>query len=281
MKNLFRLIILLLISKSSFAQHIYTGSTPADPQIRTALNIAQNAKVDFIKWNLSFPRPRKFLLSIQYGESQPNTLGFKNGGTSASLEGTYEAKVSNNVAVYTLRLNNGTRLSVKRIADGLLYVLTGQGNLMVGNGGWNYILSKKHAPAANQKLLIPTTIKSFLHPTVVFEGRTPCQEISKEYDFKAPSDCFKLKWLLTLTKDTASSSSGTFTLNRTLERANIVKGKWTLDANSKLTLTPEKGIPVVLIVADENILFFTDKNGALFPGNEHFSYALNKKKQTR
>lgn len=272
--------LIFLLGVNSVAQQTYIGSTPADPNIRTALNISQNTTVDFIRWHLYFPRPRKFVLTINYGEGQPNTLGLKNGGTKATIEGTYEIKVKNNITAYTLRTGNNTTVSVKKLNDDLLHLLTSEGRLMVGNGGWNYTLSKKNPSSTKQKLIFNSTIKNLPQNVTIFEGRSPCQEISKEYDFNAPSDCFKLKWLLTLTKDSASAATGTFTLNRTLERAKIIKGKWSMNANAAIKLIPEKGEAILFIAGDENVLFFTDKNGALFSGNENFSYTLNKSKKS-
>lgn len=276
-KPLVLLCIFIFLSASLIAQKEYTGSTPADPEVRTALNISQNANVDFIRWNLTFPRPRKFALNIVYGESQPNTLGFKSGGTKATFEGSFEMRVTEGVPVYTLKTGS-ISLSLKMLNDYLLHILTRERKLMVGNGGWNYILTQKNSKGPMLPFKNKTSLKAFADSITVFEGRTPCQEIAKEYDFPATSECFKLKWLLTFTKGT-TYHSGTFSLNRTLSRANLIKGTWTIDSTGKIELNPENGQKVLLVAGDENVLFFTDKSGALFDGNENFSYALNRRRK--
>ncbi|MBL7698973.1 MAG: hypothetical protein JNK79_12485 [Chitinophagaceae bacterium] len=272
-------LVAMLLFITTFAQKEYTGSTPADPQVRTALKISHSTPIDFIRWDLQLRQPRKFILTITYGESQPNTLGFKNGGTQVKFEGAYQVAVIDRIATYTLRTGPGAGLSLKMINDQLLHVVANDGTLMVGNGGWSYTLTKKNTTTIARPLAIKSPLRAFKDSITIFEGRTPCQEISEEYNFGAPSGCFKLKWLLTLTKDSSSYRSGTFVLNRTLERANLINGKWSIDSSGVIRLEPVKGQPMSLISGDENVLFFMNKEGAVFNGDENFSYVLNRRKK--
>lgn len=258
------------------AQQSFSGSTPADPEVRTALNISQNSPIDFIRWNLSFPHPRKFHLSLNYGESQPNTSGFKNGGTTAVIEGIYEIRTRNNATVYTLRTGKGLSISLSKLNQSLLHVLNSAGKFSKGNDGWSYTLSKRPSPEA-LKPAITSSMHNFTQPVTAFAGRTPCNEISKEYNFDAPSGCFKLKWVITFAKDSATASTGTYTTNRIQSRASIIKGRWNIDSSGIVKLTSAPGDTLFLFAADENVLFFLDKNGKLLPGNENFSYTLNMK----
>lgn len=57
------------------------ASIPGEEQIKSFLAIPLNTRVDFIRWNLSLTNTKTskqtFTLNINYGEAQPNTLGFK------------------------------------------------------------------------------------------------------------------------------------------------------------------------------------------------------------
>ena len=55
----------------------YTGSTPADPFVRSFLGIALQDSVDFVRWQLTFQN-NNYTLNCNYGIGKPNTNGFIN-----------------------------------------------------------------------------------------------------------------------------------------------------------------------------------------------------------
>ena len=59
----------------------FVASTPCDEQIKSIFKIPSDIKVDFIRWDLNLKNTKSenqtFILNIVYGESKPNTLGFK------------------------------------------------------------------------------------------------------------------------------------------------------------------------------------------------------------
>ena len=65
------------------------GSTPCDEFIKSRFSISAEIKIDFIKWKLKLDSINAFVLNITYGESEPNTLGFKGGGQKQTISGTY------------------------------------------------------------------------------------------------------------------------------------------------------------------------------------------------
>lgn len=71
------------INSSNLPATVFVGSTPCDPNIKTILQIPAGTVCDFTRWELTLQGDQEasaFLLNISYGESQPNTLGFKGGG---------------------------------------------------------------------------------------------------------------------------------------------------------------------------------------------------------
>lgn len=153
---LFSLLILLSIhlsaqEKSSAVSEItLIASTPADSLLKSVFRIPQEERIDFVRWNLVLKNKnniRSFLLNINYGESQQNTLGFTGGGQKRSLNGTFTITrgYHNNpvTEVYHLQSKDlSTVLSIVRISENLFHLLTSDQRLMTGNGGWSYSIIK-------------------------------------------------------------------------------------------------------------------------------------------
>ena len=120
----------------------------------------------------------------------------------------------------------------------------------------------------------------------VFDGRTPCQDIAKQIDEKVTDECTKIKWRLTLYKDSVSTNEGTYDLQGFVYKKDKPRsGKWHIIKGSKADndaiiyrLELEGKDPLLLQKADDNILFFLDKEKAIMVGNRDFSYTLNRKK---
>ena len=72
---------------------VFVGSTPGDELIKSLLTIHPETKVDFIRWDLTLTNTKfnqnTFVLNIAFGEAQPNTLGFKEGGKRLSFKGEF------------------------------------------------------------------------------------------------------------------------------------------------------------------------------------------------
>ena len=120
----------------------------------------------------------------------------------------------------------------------------------------------------------------------VFDGRTPCQELAKQLDEKVRDECTKIKWRLTLYKNAGSTNEGTYDLQGFVYKKDKPRsGKWHIIKESKADndaiiyrLELEGKDPLLLQKADDNILFFLDKEKAIMVGNRDFSYTLNRKK---
>lgn len=270
---------------------IFVGCTPGDDLIKSQLGIKNETVIDFIKWDLTFSNlnSNTFMLNIVYGESQPNTLGFKNGGQKKSYQGEYQISKNNGNEIYQLKSNEfQTEIALIKLNANILHILTPKKQLMIGNGGWSYTLNNKSPDNIDYPLPTLTNSTSVLNDTsleVIYDGRTPCQNFASENNLTVNESCFKLKWKLTLSKDPKTLQPTTYTLKRTNSRETDITGKWTIIKGTAsnpnaiiLQLDPDKPNQTVsLFVGDENVLFFLHKDKTLFVGNDNFSFTLNKR----
>jgi len=279
---------------------VFVGSTPCDSLIKSLLAIRPDTKVDFMRWELTLSNSENnknvFVLNVAFGESQPNTPGFKEGWGKRYFEGKYTLlqgpNRNLNGEIYQLTSDKlPTTISLVKLTNNLFHLLTLENHLMVGNAGWSYTLNRKE-PLTNISAILPSLITSstLLNDTarqITFAGRTPCAEFAKQYNFHVGNDCNKLKWKLILHRDPTSSLPTTYTLYWTLHRSSAVEGKWIIikgsDTNPDVIiyqLDPDKPpASISFLVGDKNVIYFLDKNNKLFTGNKDFSYTLNKMKQ--
>jgi hypothetical protein len=264
---------------------ILVGSTPGDAMIKSMVGIDPLKNVDFIRWHLALNEKGKtFVLNATYGVGKPNTRDFEGGGEKLLLEGSYVISNEGKLPTYKLMSDKSPKpISVLKLNDDLFHILSPDDRLMVGSGGWSYSLSRKQMLTTRSKDL-PSFSRADLgkSPTEVeFVGRTPCEEIAKEYEWSTSDECFKLKWKLVLFRDPKTGEPTTYNLQRTLHRAEPIKGKWTIVNGPKqmiYRLDPDRpDISISLLVGDENVLFFLDKENRLFGGNSEFSYTLNRR----
>ncbi len=118
----------------------------------------------------------------------------------------------------------------------------------------------------------------------VFDGKSPCQEIAKDLHRAVKKDCFKLKWRLTLYQDAHTLTPTTYTMEGTFYRRQTREGRWTIIKGTKTDpeaivyqLDPDRPQSTQFFLkADDNVLFFLDKNRNLLVGNANFSYTLNR-----
>jgi hypothetical protein len=130
---------------------LYVGSTPCDPFIKSLLKIPGNKKCEFIKWELSLSKSitssDTFLLTALFGESQPNTNGFMGGGDRIMVKGKYTTSygIKNNPKAKVYYLTGDEFLSAViliQMDNNILHFADANKNLLVGNGGWGYVLNR-------------------------------------------------------------------------------------------------------------------------------------------
>ncbi|MBP6795541.1 MAG: hypothetical protein KA143_10820 [Saprospiraceae bacterium] len=268
----------------------FIGSTPGDDLIKEQLGIEAEIKIDFIRWDLKLREKSNFVLNINYGENQPNTLGFTGGGQTKDYHGTYTILKHENMEIYQFK-SNKLKLAMMRLSHNLFHILTAENKLMVGNGGWSYTLNNKFPTKDEIKL---PTLSGFNKSAndhqaqLIFDGRTPCQEFATEHQMKVSQACFKLKWKLTLNRNPFNFQPTTYSIRKVVDNApKDITGTWAITKGTESNpdaiiyqLDPDKPNQTIsLLVGDENILYFLHKDKALFVGNGDFSFTLNKRSQ--
>lgn len=272
---------------------VYAGCTPGDGEIRQMLNIPANAVVDFIRWNLVLQKDQRFALNISYGESRPNTLALKPDSIRKTIIGTYTIDLKPEKAAFREVLGfkakeGDVQFQLVRVTANLFHFLTGDDQWMVGNGGWSFQLNRK-TPVISDDLFIHSSLADDTSRLMVFEGRTPCQPIASGHpEMKRSDACFKLKWKLTLHRDPVSKQPTGYSFRKVIDNEpRQVEGSWAMRRGTGAlngtviytvgTENPETAMS--FLVGDDNILIFLDKQMKPYPGNEHFSVALNRRKE--
>jgi hypothetical protein len=292
-KTAFFASVLLLCSCSgtrtaSAAEIVLIGSTPADSAVRSTLTIPEEKPVDFIRWELTIGQgpaeTHPFTLNINYGEVQPNTRGFQRGGEHISLTGECSISKIGNREIFKLKGEKmPSPILLARLNENLFHLVTPEHNLMAGNGGWNYTLTRKGADLSNQ---LPP-FGGLNEPTrqrALFTGRTPCFDQVSHDNLDPGQQCLKIKWKITFFRDAKTGGPATYALQYTLERPNTIQGRWTITKGVKgnpdavvYNLIREKPAESVsLLAGDENVLFFLDRDQCLLPGTEDFSFTLSR-----
>lgn len=132
----------------------FVGSSPCDALPREFLEVPTNASCERITWQLTLRTnrnvraPATFSLVATYGMTETNGLGFFQGGTKTEVAGQWTinhgTKANAAASVYQLNAEATRRsLSLVKIDDNLLHLLTEDKALMIGNAGWSYTLNRK------------------------------------------------------------------------------------------------------------------------------------------
>lgn len=281
----------------------FIGSIPGDKEILFQLGISTTATIDFMRWNLDLDpfisTSSAFSLEVIYGESQPNTTGFKNGGIKMTVQGSYTINQQNNGQVsgefYSLKDNTSPlEIRLLKIDENMFHILSDQDQLLTGNGGWSYLLNRRVPITLAQVKFSPVESASSLAATDsakfgVYVGRTNCHTDMLRLN-GITGGCNRIKWQLTLYQDTATHTPAQFELKTVYVGVNNTvytkTGSWEVkkgtpsDSNSVFYQLnaendnqPEK---ITLLKAGDNILYFTDNDLNLIPGNGDHSYVLNK-----
>jgi len=262
----------------------FVGSTPGDDTIRAILGIAPGSKTEFIKWECSFqkisPNTGTFNCTARYGVGKNGTNGFINGGEEIAATGSYRiyypADGIPGKYFYQLRSEKFTApLELIEMDRNIFYFADAHHHLLVGNGGCSYVLNRI-SPLKNP-------VDSLLG---IFDGRTPCQELAVQLDEKMNEECTKIKWRLTLYRDPVTGGPGRYELFGFVHKKDSPRtGPWRIvrgvmgNPDAPVYQLDQTGRPPLFLwKADDNILFFLDRDRNLMVGNRDFSYTLNRVK---
>jgi len=284
----------------------FIGSTPGGALPREFLGgLTTNAECHYIKWqitlltNQSNVQRATYNLVAQYYVPALNNPNQSAEGPRVTSHGTCEivkgSKFSPGAVVYRINADKSQRsLSFVKVNDNLLHLLNPDGSLMIGNGGWSYTLNRAvsaekpvdaslavSAPDMSYKIAPLAT-----GPTVfgVFEGRSPCHGIARELKLPQHAGCTKVKWRVTLYQDPKTSAPTTYKVEGTLHRQSAREGTWSIVRGAKtdpnatvyqLNATPTEAA-LLLLKADDNILFILNQDREPMVGHADFSYTLNR-----
>ena len=131
----------------------FVGSTPCAGLPRDFLKIPGNAACECIRWRLTLHAgdvagsQGTYVLVTIHGMSETNGPGFFQGGTKTETTGQWRTTVGRRAnpraIVYQLQATDPHRsLSIVKIDENVLHLLTHDGQLMVGNDSWSYTLNR-------------------------------------------------------------------------------------------------------------------------------------------
>lgn len=274
MKTIYTLCILILLGTSAAAkERTYIGSTPADRNIREFLGISLTDSIDFIRWKLVL-RFTDYDLECQYGICKPNTNGFID-EKKIAIKAT-----SKKEGMHYYLLNNGKTLNVIEINTNLVHFADEKDQLLSGNGGFSYALNNIRSRPMDQ-FNYPTK-QTPLKNEMVYEGRTPCQILSKAVGMGRLDNCYKLKWYFIFYTDGNGKPTYYLKGGRQYKKETMAKGTWEVQTGKdgriiyKVNPSPNDTYTLYFVKAGDNILFFTDPAGNLLVGTEDFSFTLNR-----
>ena len=267
--------------------------------------IASTAAVHCISWRLTFSAQivdaisGTFKLAAAYEVPTRSNPNRGEAGPKVTSEGTWEivkgAKFNLAAPVYRLTTaKSGRTVSFVKVSDALLHLLDEDKSLMNGTGGWSCTLNRADA-AEKPGVESPTSEMSYTispratGPNVfgVFEGRTPCNGISRELNRPEKAGCIKAKWRVTLYKNPETSAPTTYKVEGSLFRQGAREGIWSIvhgiATDSKAIvyrLEPAAADPALLLLkGDDNVLFFLNQKQKPMVGHADFSYTLNRRQE--
>ncbi len=277
MKILFSFLFSVFICFASEAkQRFYAGSTPAHAVLRDFLQISPTDSIDFIRWKLEVG-PGVFKLQCRYGLSAPSTPGFSN-----EKQVTFEGQITQSGNFYELK-HTDKKVSLFEMNRNVWHFLDHHNRMLVGNGGYSYALNNLHPVEDNEVNIRPG--QAARQDLRVFEGRTPCQDLSALLGLNKSEACNKMKWYILLYSDPLTGKPSHFLMGGIgYVKETMARGEWKIvtepGGRSIYQLSSDRWTrPLNLLKGDDDILFFVDAAGRLLVGNENFSYTLNKRKE--
>ena len=274
------------------ATQTFIGTTPCGEPARGFVGgLAPGAACHGITWKLVLttgqPDSARWSLSAVYGVPSAANPNVMVDGPRAAASGHLTATD----AEYRLAVPGDTKtLGFRRVSDGLIHLLSAEGGLSVGNGGWSYTLNRANQAEQPGNPSLAPDMSYTISPRAtgdavfgIFEGRTPCHGIVRELKIAPTPGCLKVKWRVTLLQNPATGEPSSYKIEGSLHRAAAREGRWRVlkDAAAsrgivyQLDASGTEG-PLLLFKGDDNVLFFLNQQKQLLVGNADFSYTLNR-----
>ncbi|MBV9987169.1 MAG: hypothetical protein JO301_05790 [Chitinophagaceae bacterium] len=276
MKAFFSILLSLFACASYAKTDTYVGSTPANIVVRDFLGISSTDSIDFIRWKLEIGTDG-YRLDAEYGRASAGSPGFIDRKQVA-----FDGQLTHSGNRYTLS-HAGKVISILELNANVLHLLGPGNNLLIGNGGYSYSLNNVQ-PVRTDAFNIPSVQTAAGNP-LVFEGRTPCQELSALLGLNKGPACNKMKWYFLLYQDSLTGKPSYFLMGGIAYKIEtMTRGSWQVETgpNGKAVYRlycDTWSRPLRLLKGDDNTLFFTGADERMLVGNQDFSYTLNRRKE--
>ena len=293
---------------SASAPVVFKATTPCNDIIKTMLGIPVDTKCGMMKWNLTLfqdsktSAPAGYNLIYEYGVDKQGTRGFNEGAKTIELKGKWTiskgTKEIPGAEVYNLIADSSpVSLSFLKPDQNILHFLDQDKRLMIGTGAWSFTLNRVNPIPSSSAKFSPQTVSTPRIETDsaivgVFDGRTPCNSGLLELNGISSNGCQIIKCRLILYQDSITHTPTSFQIYTVYVGKGDTRysntGKWKMLKGTKTDpgaivyqLEPDSGKPqsLVLLKADNNILFFLDENTNHMVGDTYTSYTLNRAKK--
>lgn len=141
----------IFILLSVVAQHVQgqtaftiSGSTPCSQLILSKLGMPAGTPCEYMKWKVLLDEPKGFTLTVSYGEGQPNTMLFKDGGTSRSIGGNILVQLTHSrETIYELSSPDlKSPLLLRQFDRNIFHFLDDSKKLLKGDSGHSFTLNR-------------------------------------------------------------------------------------------------------------------------------------------
>jgi hypothetical protein len=292
------------LSSEPFASFVSKTECPDD--IRDFHNVTKGSPCQQINWKLDLLRNTEqkgsYVLTSEWVH-YPNNWTDEVLGRNDRMKGTWKLqhglKGYSRAEVYVLTSGDdpSKTLSLLKVNDNLLQILSADGSMSIGGGGYSNTLTRVNPVSdgtidfaiSGSPLISDKDIKA---GKISLTGRTPSPQIAKEIGLSLPKNephdtpWPKIKWTVTLFIDPATGKPGSLEIRWILDTAEPVKGTWSVSQGwsgdkdaviYKLDCDIPDPHSLYLVKGSEDVFFFASTDGPLMVGNEQFSYTLNRK----
>ena len=283
----------------------FEATTPCNDVVKEMLGIPADFKCEMMKWSLTLSdskkNPSTFSLVCTYGLAKQGTRGFTEGSKMTELKGKWKIekrRSENSDVIITLIADSSpVTLSFLQPGQNLLHLLNKNKELVNGTAAWSYTLNRTDPVILSPGKFIPRLVSSTQLPVIsdtvgIFYGRTPCNKALRDINNISEEGCQIIKCKLVLLQDTNTHTPTNFIIQTIYvgkgDNKYTVTGTWkilqgTIDNPGAVVyqLLPAQSKSedrLLLLKADNNILYFLDNKTNLLVGNSYCSYTLNRAK---
>ena len=284
----------------------FEATTPCSDAVKEMLGIPPDFKCEMMRWKLilsndSKKNPSKFDLVCTYGLGKQGTRGFSEGAKTVELKGKWTIEkrksVNSDVIITLIADNSPLTLSFFQPGQNLLHLLHKDKQLVNGTAAWSYTFNRTDPVTASTGKFIPrlvsaTQLSAVADTVGIFYGRAPCNKALREINNISAEGCQIIKCRLVLLQDTNTHAPTNFIIQTIYvgkgDNKYTVTGTWkllqgTLDNPAAvvyqlLPANAKSQNQLLLVKADDNILYFIDKDTQLLVGDSYSSYTLNRGK---